>query len=90
MNQNLSTSTVSDTTLYPVATQSEHSLEVQRVLRNTYALLAMTLIFSAAVAGAAVAFRWPAPGLVLTLVGYFGLLFAIHRFQFTVFSFLKL
>ena len=81
MNQNLSTSTVSDTTLYPVATQSEHSLEVQRVLRNTYALLAMTLIFSAVVASAAVAFRWPAPGLVLTLVGYFGLLFAIHRFQ---------
>lgn len=52
-----------------------------RVLRNTHALLAMTLLFSAAVAGTAVAFQLPAPGLLLTLVGYFGLLFAIHRLK---------
>ena len=57
------------------------SLDVNRVLRNTYALLAMTLLFSAAVASAAVWFALPAPGLILTLVGYFGLLFAIHRLQ---------
>jgi modulator of FtsH protease len=50
-------------------------------LRNTYALLAMTLIFSASVAAAAVTWNWPSPGLVLTLIGYFGLLFAIHRLQ---------
>jgi modulator of FtsH protease len=50
-------------------------------LRNTYALLAMTLIFSASVAAAAVTWKWPSPGLVLTLIGYFGLLFAIHRLQ---------
>jgi len=55
--------------------------EVQRVLRNTYALLAMTLIFSAAVASMAVTMKWPAPGLVLTLVAYFGLLFAVHKLQ---------
>ncbi len=55
--------------------------EVQRVLRNTYALLAMTLIFSAAVASLAVTMKWPAPGLVLTLVAYFGLLFAVHKLQ---------
>ena len=81
MNENSSTRTLPDNALYPATGQSTHSLDVQRVLRNTYALLAMTLIFSAAVASAAVTFRWPAPGLVLTLVGYFGLLFAIHRFQ---------
>jgi modulator of FtsH protease len=81
MNENSSTRTLPDNALYPATGQSTHSLDVQRVLRNTYALLAMTLIFSAAVASATVAFRWPAPGLVLTLVGYFGLLFAIHRFQ---------
>ena len=46
-----------------------------RVLRNTYALLSMTLLFSAAVAGAAVAFSLPAPGLILTLVVYFCLLY---------------
>ena len=52
-----------------------------RVLRNTYALLAMTLLFSAAVAAVSVAMKLPAPGLLLTLAGYFGLLFAIHRLQ---------
>jgi modulator of FtsH protease len=81
MNQNPFSNAVSDNTLYPAAGQSSHSLEVQRVLRNTYPLLAMTLIFSASVAAAAVTWKWPAPGLVLTLIGYFGLLFAIHRLQ---------
>ena len=52
-----------------------------RVLRNTYALLALTLLFSAGVAAAAVAFAVPAPGLILTLVGYFGLLFGIHKLK---------
>jgi modulator of FtsH protease len=52
-----------------------------RVLRNTYALLSMTLLFSAAVAAAAVAWALPAPGLLLTLAGYFGLLFAVHRLR---------
>ena len=58
-----------------------HTIDVARVLRNTYALLAMTLLFSAAVASAAVAYQWRAPGIMLTVVGYFGLLFAIHKFQ---------
>jgi len=58
-----------------------HPTEVTRVLRNTYALLAMTLLFSAAVASASVAYQWRAPGMILTLVGYFGLLFAIHKLQ---------
>ncbi|SEK86948.1 modulator of FtsH protease [Roseateles sp. YR242] len=53
--------------------------DVARVLRNTYALLAMTLLFSGAIATAAVSFQWPAPGMILTLIGYFGLLFGIHR-----------
>ena len=55
MNQNTSNNTLTDTTVYAgdhTAAQSTHSLEVQRVLRNTYALLAMTLLFSAAVASA--------------------------------------
>ena len=45
------------------------------VLRNTYRLLAMTLVFSAAVAATSAALRLPYPGLLLTLGGYFGLLF---------------
>src|SRR3990167_377778 len=55
--------------------------QVARVLRNTYALLSLTLLFSAGVAALAVAGNWPAPGLVITLVGYFGLLFAVHKLQ---------
>lgn len=57
------------------------TLATHRVLRNTYALLSMTLLFSAAVAGTAVALRLPAPGILITLVGYFGLLFLIHKVQ---------
>jgi modulator of FtsH protease len=52
-----------------------------KVLRNTYALLSLTLLFSAGVASAGVTFGWSSPGLVVTLVGYFGLLFAIHKLQ---------
>lgn len=51
----------------------------QRVLRNTYALLALTLAFSAAVAGTAMALKLPHPGLILTLVGFFGLSFLINK-----------
>lgn len=54
-------------------------LSSHRVLRNTYALLGLTLLFSAGVAGAGMAFNWPAPGIVLTLAGYFGLLFLTHK-----------
>jgi modulator of FtsH protease len=60
--------------------------EVARVLKNTYALLSLTLLFSAGVAAAGVAFQWPAPGLVLTLVGFFGLLFAVHKLQNSVWA----
>ncbi len=49
-------------------------LETNRVLRNTYMLLSMTLLFSAAMAGLAVHFNWHL-GMLITLVGYFGLLF---------------
>jgi modulator of FtsH protease len=55
--------------------------ESSRVLRNTYALLSATLLFSAAVAAVSTTAQWPAPGLVLTLIGYFGLLFAVHRLR---------
>ena len=52
-----------------------------RVLRNTYALLAMTLLFSAITAGTSLALNLPHPGLLLTLAGFFGLLFAVTKFR---------
>lgn len=57
------------------------TLAMNRVLRNTYALLALTLLFSAFTAGLSMVFNWPYPGLILTLVGYFGLLFLTSRFR---------
>ncbi len=56
-----------------------HAPEVQRVLRNTYGLLGLTLLFSAAVAGGTAALGLPHPGLLLTLAGTFGLLFATAK-----------
>ncbi|MCY0963605.1 Bax inhibitor-1/YccA family protein [Oceanospirillaceae bacterium G-43] len=55
------------------------AVDGRKVLRNTYMLLSMTLLFSAAVAGTSMALNLPHPGLILTLVGYFGLLFAVHK-----------
>jgi len=63
------------------ATGAQHPEHIVRVLRNTYALLAMTLLFSAGVAVATLTFELPAPGLIITLVGTFGLLYAVHKLQ---------
>jgi modulator of FtsH protease len=51
-------------------------LSTNRVLRNTYALLSVTLFFSAAVTAISAALQLPHPGIVLTLIGFFGLLYA--------------
>lgn len=66
--------------------QQAYSNQTTRVLRNTYALLAMTLLFSSAIAVASLSFQLPAPGLVLTLVGYLGLLFAVYKLQNSVWA----
>lgn len=57
------------------------SIATNRVLRNTYALLALTLLFSSVSAAITMALNLPHPGLVLTLVGYFGLLFLTTRYR---------
>ena len=56
-------------------------LSANRVLRNTYWLLSLTLLFSAGAAAATAALRLPHPGIVITLVGYFGLLFLTNRLR---------
>ena len=69
----------------PVVTRrSDTALAANKMVRNTYTLLAMTLLFSAVTAGAAMAFNMPPLGLVITLVGYFGLLYATHKTQNSV------
>ncbi len=57
------------------------ALETNKVLRNTYTLLSMTLFFSALMAGVSATLNLPHPGLIITLVGYFGLLFLTSKFR---------
>ncbi|MCL4758769.1 MAG: Bax inhibitor-1/YccA family protein [Rhodocyclaceae bacterium] len=56
-------------------------LATNKVIRNTYILLSMTLAFSAVVAAVSMALRLPHPGLIITLVGYFGLLFLTTKLR---------
>lgn len=59
----------------------ESVLATNKVLRNTYLLLSMTLLFSAAMAGVSIALNLPYFGPVITLVGYFGLLFLTYKLK---------
>lgn len=59
----------------------ESALAINKVVRNTYMLLSMTLLFAAATAAISVALKLPHPGLIITLLGYFGLLFATTKLR---------
>src|SRR3569833_1441949 len=52
-----------------------------KLIRNTYTLKAMTLLFSAATAGISIALNLPHSGLLLTLEGYFGMLFVTFKLR---------
>jgi modulator of FtsH protease len=65
----------------PARSRSESLIATHRVLRNTYALLSLTLLFSAFCAAASMMLELPYPGFVITLVGYFGLFFLVNKFQ---------
>ena len=60
---------------YVVARPVESALIINKLIRNTYILLSLTLLFSAFVAGISMAFNFPYMGALVTLGGYFGLLF---------------
>jgi len=60
------------------------AISANKVLRNTYMLLSMTLAFSALVAGVSVALKLPHPGIIITLIGYFGLLFLTMKLRSSV------
>jgi modulator of FtsH protease len=55
----------------------EISTDAMKVLRNTYALLAMTLVFSAAMAGVSMAIQAPPLGFFTFIIGM-GLIFAVN------------
>ena len=56
-------------------------LSTNKMLRNTYMLLSMTLLFSAMTAGISMVLNLPHPGMIITMVGYFGLLFLTTKFS---------
>jgi len=56
-------------------------LATNKVARNTYILLSITLLFSAIIAGISMSLNLPHPSIILTLAGYFGLLFLTAKFQ---------
>lgn len=64
---------------------STHDVAIERagnsVLRNTYGLLALTLAFSGLVAYISQQMQLPHPGLIVTLVGFYGLFFATMRLR---------
>ncbi|WP_371185115.1 Bax inhibitor-1/YccA family protein [Thalassotalea maritima] len=63
---------------YSTASQSS-AIEINKVLRNTYMLLGMTLVFSAVIAAATIALQLPSPGLIVTLIGVYGLMFLTYK-----------
>ncbi len=62
-------------------TRREGVLASNKLIRNTYLLLSMTLLFSALTAGVSVMMNLPPMGLLITLGGYFGLLFLTTKFS---------
>jgi modulator of FtsH protease len=54
-------------------------LSTHKVLRNTYFMLSLTLAFSAITATASTVLMLPSPGLILTLVGMYGLMFLTYK-----------
>ena len=67
---------------FSTMTRSEVSvLSTNKVIRNTYMLLSLTLAFSAVMAAISMSMGAPRLGIVVTLVGYFGLLFATSKFR---------
>lgn len=58
---------------------TESVLQTNKVLRNTYMLLGLTLAFSAFTAFISASMGLPHPGLIITLVGFYGLLFLVHK-----------
>lgn len=67
--------------MYAVSRHAESVLETNKLIRNTYTLLSMTLLFSAFTAGMSMMFNFPHLGPIVTLGGYFGLLFLTTKLR---------
>lgn len=66
---------------YAVTGSTESALATNKLIRNTYTLLSLTLLFSALTAGISMAMNMPYMGPLITLGGYFGLLFLTAKLR---------
>ena len=70
---------------YPVNSNVQaEQLEVSRVLRNTYGLLALTLAFSGVMAFVAQQMRVGYPNIFVVLIGFYGLFFLTNKLRDSV------
>ena len=75
------------TSMNSSATQSHSSaLESNKVLRNTYALLSLTLLFSAMTAAGSLLLQLPHPGIIISLVGFIGLYFLTAKLRNSIWA----
>lgn len=65
----------------PITLVADEAPTTNKVLRNTYMLLSMTLLFSGLTAGVAMATNAAPLHWLITLGGYFGLLFVVTRLR---------
>lgn len=65
----------------PITLVADEAPVANKVLRNTYMLLALTLLFSGLTAGVAMATNAAPLHWLITLGGYFGLLFVVTRLR---------
>jgi modulator of FtsH protease len=63
------------------AVQPMTAASMNKVLRSTYALLSMTLLFSAAMAAVSMSMNWPHVGFIGLIAGYFGLMFLTTKLR---------
>ncbi|GAB7195077.1 FtsH protease modulator YccA [Dickeya oryzae] len=61
------------------STREQSLLSTHKVLRNTYFLLSLTLGFSAVTATLSTILNLPSPGFLLTIIGFYGLMFLTYR-----------
>ncbi len=62
-----------------VVKTGSHSVEINKVLKNTYLLLSATLVFSAIMAWYAAYSNAQPMGLLMLIVGFYGLLYVVHK-----------
>ncbi|MAY41259.1 MAG: BAX inhibitor protein [Oceanospirillaceae bacterium] len=68
------------------ARSQSSALESNKVLRNTYALLSLTLLFSAMTAAGSLLLQLPHPGIIISLVGFIGLYFLTAKLRNSIWA----